>query len=83
MATLTINFPDAIAPRVINGICKRFNYKATFEDGTPNPESKQQFARRKVIEFMKRAVREAEIETATDAAEATAAQAVETEIVLS
>jgi hypothetical protein len=83
MATLTINIPDAVATRVTNGIAKRFNYKATFEDGTPNPETKAQFARRKVIEFMKRAVKEAEVGTATDAAAEMAGSAVETEIVLS
>ena len=73
MATMTINIPDAVANRVTNGVCARYGYQAVFEDGTPNPETKAQFAKRMVILFIKRAVREAEMEAAAKAAEVEAA----------
>jgi hypothetical protein len=83
MATLTINIPDAIAARVVNGVCKRYHYSTTLEDGTPNPETKQQFFKRMVIVFLKRAVREAEVETTSQEAAEAAAASVETDITLS
>ena len=83
MAQITINIPDAIASRVINGFAKRYHYSPTLEDGTPNPETKAQFAKRKVIEFIKQAVREAEIEAARNVAAETAGASVDTDIQLS
>jgi hypothetical protein len=83
MAQITITIPDAIASRVINGFAKRYNYSPTLEDGSANPETKSQFAKRKVIEFIKAAVRETEIQDATNAAATTAAASVDTDIQLS
>lgn len=83
MAQITITIPDAVATRVIDGFCKRYNYPPTLEDGTPNPETKAQFAKRKVLEFIKRAVQEAEVEDARNAAAEEASASVENDIVLS
>jgi len=83
MAQITITIPDAILPRVINGFARRYNYSPILEDGSSNPETKAQFAKRKLIEFIKSAVREAEIQDATNAAATTAAASVDTDITLS
>jgi len=83
MAQITITIPDAIAPRVLNGFAKRYNYPITLEDGSPNPETKAQFAKRKVVEYIKHAVREAEIEQARNDAATTAGASVDTDIQLS
>lgn len=82
MAQITINIPDSILTRVLNGFAKRYNYAPILEDGSPNPETKAQFARRKVIEFIKTAVREAEIQDATNTAATDAAQDADTNIVI-
>jgi len=83
MTQITINIPDAVAPRVINGFAKRYNYATTLEDGSANPETKTQFAKRKILEFVKRAVREAEIEQARNEAADAAGAGVDTDIQLS
>lgn len=83
MATITITIPDNITPRVINGFARRYNYSPTLEDGSPNPETKAQFAKRKVIEFIKQAVREAEVQDASNTAASAAAQDADTNIQLS
>lgn len=83
MAQITINIPDNIATRVLNGFAYRFSYSPILEDGSPNPETKAQFAKRKLIEHVKQAVREAEIEQAKNAAGTTAGQSVDNDIVLS
>jgi hypothetical protein len=82
MATITINIPDAIAARVVNGFAQRYNYSPVLENGSANPETKSQFAKRKVIEFIKQAVREAEVQTATNTAATAAAAGVENDITL-
>lgn len=82
MATIMINIPDNISNRVINGFCKRFNYSSTLEDGEPNPETKAQFAKRKLIEFIKQSIREVEIQDASNVAATTAGASVDTDIVL-
>lgn len=82
MASITITIPDAIAPRVLSGFCKRYNYLPTLTDGSPNPETKAQFAKRKIIDFIKLAVRESEIQDASDAASRTAGISADNDIVL-
>jgi len=82
MASITITIPDNIAPRVINGFAKRYSYIPTLEDGAPNPETKAQFAKRKLIEIIKRAVREAEIEDAVNIAAGNAGTSADTDITL-
>jgi len=83
MTQITINIPDAVAPRVISGFAKRYNYPLTLEDGSPNPETKAQFAKRKVLEYIRQAVREAEIDQARNEATATAGASVDRDIQLS
>lgn len=90
MAKIIIDIPDAIAARVTNGFCKRYGYQELIGDATkkndakiPNPETKGQFIKRRVIEFIKRAVRDAEIEEASKRAADTAADNADTDIVLS
>ncbi len=83
MSTITITIPDNITTRVLNGFAKRYNYSPTLENGSPNPETKAQFAKRKLIEYIKQAVREAEIQDAANTAATTAGASVDTDIILS
>ena len=53
MATVTFTIPDAIVSRVNNGIANYHGYQETLPDNTPNPESKAQFAKRKLKETLK------------------------------
>jgi len=82
MASITIQIPDAVATRVIDGFCDRYHYSPTLADGTPNPETKAKFVKRRVIEFIKRAVRDAEIEAAARTATDAAGTSADTDIVL-
>lgn len=83
MAQITINIPDAIQERVLNGFAKHYNYSPTLENGDPNPETKAQFAKRKLIEFIKLAVKDAEVQDARNTAATTASQSVEIDISIS
>lgn len=77
---ITFTIPDAQATRVINGIAENENYQASIFDANrnkiPNPETKQQFAKRILIEMIKIMVRngekkEAEKNLITDTTEVT------------
>lgn len=72
MATMTINIPDAQLSKVVDGMCINYNYEPLI-NGLPNPETKAVFARRMLIELLKRAVAAGEAKTARLAAEATLA----------
>ena len=82
MTTITITFSTATTNRVIDGICNRFNYPPLLENGSPNSESKSQFAKRKVLEFVKNSIREAELQTAEGVARATVNASIESDIIL-
>lgn len=83
MAQINLNIPDPILPRVLNAFAKQYKYSPTLEDGSPNPETKQQHAKRRIVEFIKRTVREAEVEDAKNTAAASASASVDTDIILS
>ncbi len=69
MATLSISIPDAQAVRVVNKFALRMGYQSEV-DGVNNPETKNQFLKRKIIEFVQQAVRAQELEEAEIAARA-------------
>lgn len=52
MATVDVVFKvnSEHIQRFINGMAEYYGYTAVFEDGTPNPETKAQYARRKIRE---------------------------------
>lgn len=70
MANITIQIPDASLNRVINGICDAYEYDRAIM-GMPSPPTKTQFAKSRIIEFIKSTVRSAEVNIATRAAEST------------
>lgn len=74
MTQIIIDMPNGIANRVFNSFTKRHNYSNKLPNGQDNPETKEQFTKRKIIEFLKESVREAEVQ---DARNATATQASE------
>lgn len=83
MAQITINIPDAIAPRVLNAFARKFGYSPKLDNGDDNPETKAQFAKRKLLETIKNAVLEIEVQDAKNNIATTTAQTVENEITLS
>jgi hypothetical protein len=82
MANITITIPNAIANRVIDGFCKRHGYSSILEDGSINPETKTQFCQRKIREYIKASIKEAEVETAINTAATSAGASTDTDIVL-
>lgn len=61
---ITINIPDEKADRVLDGFCQRYHYVEVLDDGKKNTETKQQFLKRQVLGFIRRAVLDAEQEAA-------------------
>ena len=89
LATIIVTIPDAQVARVRNAFAIAYNYQATIPDPAnpgstiPNPESKTQFAQRKVREYVKEVVKSVEAPTAGEVARKAAATAVDNEIILS
>lgn len=82
MASITFTIPNAVSQRVLDGFCKNQGYSATLENGSPNPETQQAFLKRKVVEYVKQAVKASELETARNAAATSAADSVDKDIVI-
>lgn len=53
MAQITITIPDAAIPRINDAFAAEFSYRATLPDGTPNPQTKGQFTKERVIAYIK------------------------------
>jgi len=83
MTQIIIEIPNEVTQRVLDGIAYRLRYSPELEDGSPNPETKAKFAKRKLVEYMKKLVREAEIEIARNDAADVAAQSVDDDVVIS
>lgn len=71
---LTITVSDSVANRVLDAIASEYNYQ-------PGSETKAQFAKRMVIDFVKSAVRRYESYSAAEAARQQAIDKVNSEIV--
>ena len=82
MADLKITVPSAILTRVLNGFCGQHGYQTTI-NGQANPESKADFATRKIREFVKDSVKAYEATQAAEAERLSKLAAAETEIVIS
>ena len=85
MTRLVITIPDDLKERIYNGVAKDHRYQAEitnpdFDSMYPerdartitNPESRDDFVKRTVREFLMRSVQKAEAEAAREAAEAAA-----------
>lgn len=89
MATISITIPDGVAARVTNGLAGQYGYKAIIpapnptDPPVPNPESKAQFARRMVRQFIHESVRAYEASQASNTARDAAVVDANTNIVLS
>jgi hypothetical protein len=75
MAELRITIPDEWAPRVMEAIAALHGYTETLGDGTPNPETKAQFAKRIVGRWLK--AQTLQFESSRAAAEAQTAKQAE------
>lgn len=73
MATLTFTVPDDKLPELVDALCALPPpYSATLPNGTANPETRGQFARQRVIGYMKAVVisyRRQQAEAGIDAVE--------------
>lgn len=83
MANITIQIPDNLLPRVVNGLATFYGYKDTLEDGTPNTQTKGQFAKAQLIEHIKHCVKQVETDEAVNTARLAKQTEVESSITLS
>lgn len=79
MAQITINIPDQVLGRVVDGLCGRYSYDDRKQEG----ETKGQFAKRTMMEWVKSSVKKYEQQKASVQAEIDAAASVDADIVLS
>lgn len=71
MTTLTLTIPDAQTARVVAAFEKAYSYQPFLADGiTPNPETKAQFMRRMIMQFIRDTVQAVEASTAAETARA-------------
>lgn len=83
--TISITLTDTATPRVLNAFASHYGWTAQIElDGvlSPNPETKGQHAKRRLIEMVMTLVREEEAKAAATAARIAAEQDVTTNIVI-
>lgn len=77
--TFTFTVPDGDRNRVLNAFARKYGYSDTVPDGNggqvANPESRAQFSKRIVAEFIKGVVRDSEVDQASRDAGAAAAAA--------
>jgi hypothetical protein len=69
MANITISIPDEVLGRVLDGLSTYHSYKSTiFVDGEyiANPETRAEFCKRKIIEHIKKCVRQVEYNSSVD-----------------
>jgi hypothetical protein len=76
MAQISITIPDNQIQRIIDAVSAYYLYQATI-GGVSNPETKAQFTKRMVVEYLKGIVLASEGQVAADAAKANAAASVE------
>lgn len=76
MAAITLTIPDNVVNRVLDAIAANNNYQN-------GGETKTQFAKRKMIDYLKDNVKNYEATTAVNLARKTAVTAVEAEIQIS
>lgn len=80
MAQIIVTIPDTIAVRVLNAFCDNLGYNG-FDNGVA--ESKQQFAKRMLIKYIKDNVRSREILNAAATASLNAQVDADANIILS
>lgn len=82
MASITLTIPDGEATRILNGFAAHHKHRtdvanplydpddaeSTEPKTIPNPETKLEFTKRKIIEFVKASVRAEETRSAFEAA---------------
>ena len=63
--TLVLTFEsDEQLTRVVDAMCARHGYSATLGDGTPNPQTRREFVRQRIAQWVRGEVREHELNTA-------------------
>lgn len=69
MATLAFSFDTGTVPfsRIVDAFATAYNYQATI-DGQPNPETKAQFTRRMVRQYIIEIVKSQEVQAAVKTA---------------
>lgn len=72
MASISITVADADLTRALNAACVYLGYQDTI-NGSPNPETKAQFVRRRIAETVKLWAVQGEVATAIASAQTTAA----------
>lgn len=82
MAQIVINIPDTVVGRVLDAFAATYRYAATLPDGSPNPQTKAQFAKQRVLAYVKEVVVACESAAAGAAASTSAAATATTDVAL-
>jgi len=79
---LIIPLDDTLDPRIVAGFIKAHHYRTNLEDGTPNPENPRQFMLRRIKEYIRDSVIQAEAMDAAEQSRQAAWNKANTEIVI-
>ena len=72
MATISFQIPDAALPRVVSAFAAAYGYQDLVGDPpVQNPETRAQFMRRCIMEFVRNTVQAVEVNVAAETARAT------------
>jgi hypothetical protein len=88
MARITIDFPDGVQSRIVDAFASVYGWSATIpgptegSDPIPNPISRAQFVKYRVLHFIRGTVRAHEAQQAQETARRAAEDAVDQEITL-
>lgn len=83
MATISLTIPDAVIQRVLDALTGTYGYRVTLDDGSPNPQTKTQFAKAVVADYVKKIVRQWEAQQAGQTAFNAAANDVDLNVTIS
>lgn len=56
MAEIKLTIPNDKIDQIVSALCREGEYQAILDDGTPNPMSRNEFAKWMVIRFVKQTV---------------------------
>lgn len=80
MAQISFTIPDGAMPRVVDALCGAYGYRDTAPSGGPNPQTRPQFAREQVRNFIRAAVLAWEAQRAGEVAATTAREKADAEV---
>lgn len=79
---ITVTFDSTVQNRIVDGLCGAYSYDSAIE-GNPNPPTKAQFAKQRIIDFIKKTVKDYETSVQVQTDSSTISADIESKLTLS